>query len=184
VCPVPQAGGEKSRLKIPFFFAGGRLIVPLAGSKVSKPIERKTGLRSNMRLRRAPLFSDCPPADGRRVPFSKAMSSWAIVPMKASGNQLSVQTGDWNSSIPLRHIDCRGRGVRIFAPADVADRQAVESFDAPPDIDIARAAFLCRAGPRIVDAYAPEAIGVFQEYRGKFPSLWGNFVQRVGPDAA
>ena len=34
-------------------------------------------------------------------PVSSAMSSWAMVPTKASGNQLSAQVGERNSESPF-----------------------------------------------------------------------------------
>src|SRR5439155_7901340 len=78
-------------------------------------------------------------------------------------------------SLKLQHAFRRvanrgGRRIRIFAPADVADGQAVRALDSPLDADVGRATFPRRARPGVVNADATQAVGVFEDIRAD--AIW------------
>src|SRR5436189_642947 len=66
--------------------------------------------------------------------------------------------------VPFRRVANGRRGcIRIFAPADITNRQTFQALDPPSNIKIARATFLCGPRPGIVDADAAQAVLIFEE---------------------
>ena len=75
------------------------------------------------------------------------------------------------------------RRVRIFAPANGANRHTFRALDPPFDARVGRATFLRRAGPGVVDADAAQAVRVFEDVSADAVGVL-ELRARVGADTA
>src|SRR6185437_539525 len=92
VGPQSMGGGEKSRLKNPGRFSAG-LFAGAPAVRLSSPIDRNCAALRYAASTSPIVFKLSRPLIAGSCPVSRAMSSCAIVPINASGNQLSVHTG-------------------------------------------------------------------------------------------
>jgi len=78
------------------------------------------------------------------------------------------------SASPLGRVAQGGRReVGVWAPADIADRDAIEALDAPLDLEVGGAALLGRASSMIT-ARKPR---LYSRMDVQIRSEWGNLVR-------
>src|SRR5207244_6909002 len=86
--------------------------------------------------------------------------------------------------VALRSIlERRGSGIRVLAPTDLSNRQPVQPFDAPLNVNLARAPLPGRAGPGIIDGHTAQLVAILEDISANAVGM-GKLGARIGARGA